>query len=322
MRKLLLLIFIFVSVSCYSQTKVLFADLGTPNELHDLYVYNEFLLAYPAFDTNNAVHRIFTAITQATFDSAVANGCKIIVRSTTGASGILTIAKKYYPNVLLVMSTGGYPLTELWSGELPCIVLTGAGDRNNETAYKVEFYDTYIQEGICPPEYSWCPSYSNGRIAGKLTFIRDYAIANNYDSSLWAVRYYARMNSNNRESPSSVDGFGKIDIELFDISQLTVPQDPYTAIDSVSSITINSSISTIGITFPTVANAVGYQIIRNGIVIDTVLTTTFIDNTLERTNSATPIVYQYRILGAGDEVSAISDSIQVRFRKYNKIYFK
>lgn len=321
MKKIFIIILLLISVSCYSQTKVLFAGIG--DATHDGYVYNEFLLAYPTFDTNNAVHRDFAIISSATFDSAVANGCKIIVRSTIGASGILETAKKYYPDILLIMPTGVYPLTNLWSGDLPCIVLTGAGEETNMTSYKVEFWDNY-QVATCPPEYVWCPSYSNGVVAAKLTAIRDYAIANNLDSSLWAVRWNARQWGSyfiDYMVASAQDGYGMIYYEGAIEHYSSPPQDPYTAIDSVSIPIVNPDKDKIYFQVTASQNARGYQIIKNGIIIDATTSTIYTDNTVSRTNSSTPIIYQYRILGAEGN-SNISEPIQVRFRKYNKIYIK
>lgn len=103
------------------------------------------------------------------FKSADTNGVDLIIRSYTGMVSYVSLANTYYP-VTLFYPAGSNDYTQVYNsqGNLPSIVVTGAGDLANETGYDIEFYspDPITTE----PDLS---SYSNGYIAGQLLFIAD-----------------------------------------------------------------------------------------------------------------------------------------------------
>jgi hypothetical protein len=167
------------------------AVIGTySNETHDDNVAEAFVLGYNESGGNITASDVEVLLTapldfQAGFDYCKANNIDVMVCSYTGASSKISIAQQNYPDVTLFMPTGANETGEIYSGNIPqVIVLTGAGDTENETADNVEFIS---HDPIEDDEQDYS-SYSNGYIAGQIKYIAD-----TLNCSIWEARYRAMM---------------------------------------------------------------------------------------------------------------------------------
>lgn len=131
------------------------------------------------------------------FQSADTNGVDLIIRSYTNAQSYVSTANTYYP-VYLFFPAGSNTHTQVYntSGNLPSMVLTGAGTTSNLTGYDIEFY------GI-DPIFGNLSSYSNAYIAGQLLYIADQL-----GVDLWTARYLARES----RTWTAENGYGSINI--------------------------------------------------------------------------------------------------------------
>lgn len=154
------------------------------------------------------------------------NGAKFVVRSVSGLGSSIETALEYYRDygIQLFMPAGSNSPGETFESNgglnLPSIIVTGAGDVNNETGDDIEFFapDTVTIE----PDLS---SFSNGFIAGQI-----YAIKTSLDCEWWEARYRARMTASEGGVWDEVDGFGLIDVDAAVLFSGEIPNDPFAAI--------------------------------------------------------------------------------------------
>lgn len=209
MVRILIILFLF-SLNVFSQTKVLFL-MSDIYGWHDTTVYNEFIAVYKSvsgndFDTNNS-KRIMKGV-DGGFEYADTNGYSYVVSASIPDNSIFTYYRTYYPKFQLIMCTGALILSKL-----PEIVIV-TGGTDSAVSYggynAVEFYDTSYYQTL---NYrSWICAGT----AAKLCAIRDYALANGQDTSLWAIRFKARVTATfyyTNNYVSRTEGYGRIDYE-------------------------------------------------------------------------------------------------------------
>ena len=204
MRKLVTILVIFFTVCIYSQTvtKVL---ISGSEPAHEQDVKKAFLLGYSSYDGSQYsgqidIHNDDDAYNTLTYASQ--NNYQVAVRSYTGLDNVLNGFAKNYPDVLLFMPAGSNDYVYVCNLDIPnsSIVSTGCGVDSLLTGYKVEFYSI---DPITSSNYS---SFSNGYIAGQITFL-----ANHLNISLSDARKLARENSDNTSKSQYVE-YGQINI--------------------------------------------------------------------------------------------------------------
>ena len=193
--------------------------------------------------------------------------CEMILYSYAGIAGYVNYAKTLYRDygILTCMPLGSNLFAELpafgtygASGTTPdprVIITIGAGDEElkNNTAWGngIEFWDWDITQ--TDPPSSDQSSYSNGTIAGKLMYIKDYWTAQGEERDWWDVRWVARKTADRTESNRSADstitsvtwcrynGFGRINVANA-LTGYTTPlkADPYLLSNTISSIAIQT----------------------------------------------------------------------------------
>lgn len=214
--KRIIIILLFISCNCFAQTKIMFLDFGGANTQHDSDVYHAFVQGYNSaggiFNPLNVYH-LQSGVNQSSIDTAIKYNCKIIIRSSTGMSSYINFANSNYPNVLIFMPAGNNSHVQVYTGTLPSLIITGAGDTANFTGYNIEFWDI-------DPIYGNASSFSNGYIAGKIAYIMD---TKNCD--VWEARYRARISTGN--ALTNENGYGKINITNALNYNGSVPTDPY-----------------------------------------------------------------------------------------------
>jgi hypothetical protein len=92
---------------------------------------------------------------------------------------------------------------------------------HNDTAYGpgLEFWDLDADSDGTDD----ASSYSNGRICGKLLYLKDTK-----GWTWWQTRYVARMTASGAGTRTDADGYGKIDVTAALAWLGTVTDDPYT----------------------------------------------------------------------------------------------
>ncbi len=206
-RIIILTVFI-INVPLFAQqvTKVLVSGLGGQ---HDLDVKSAFEMGYESYNGTTFSGSIdlyydngFDA--RNSFIYADANGYNVIVRSTTGLANVINQAVNY-PGISVFMPAGSNSFVRVFSGnvEESPVLITGAGDTNNETGYDVEFFS--IDPITIEPDLS---SFSNGYIAGEISYL-----ANEVNQSIDQVRPLARTTASNRGTYDQYDGYGQVDVE-------------------------------------------------------------------------------------------------------------
>jgi hypothetical protein len=151
-------------------------------------------------------------------------GAVAVVRSTLGLTGFLASAASVYPDIQCFVPVGPNTSVEITDpAAIPVIVTCGAGDTDNDTAYgaALEFWDRDADEN--PSDDA--SSYANGRICGKLLYIKD-----TLGISWWQARYIARMTASNGGSHNNQHGYGQIIVAAalaYDIDSLGIIDDPY-----------------------------------------------------------------------------------------------
>jgi len=192
--------------------------ISGPGGVHDNAVSASFIQGYESTGgTWSGVFHMQGIGFKDAMDYAQTNDCTMHVRSTTGVLNYIDIAVDYYPDILTVIPAGSNDFTLAYNEDIHNIVVTGAGDLNNETAYKIEFFSHDPITG--EPDYS---SNSNGYVAGQLAYIKDQRVSN-----WWEARYSARMTANQSGSYHSTDGYGKIDIDDAILYASSIIDDPY-----------------------------------------------------------------------------------------------
>ena len=202
LRYFILVIQISTLIFAQQVNKVIISGLGGQ---HDLDVKNAFLLGYSSYNGSPYTGDIILYVNslQASFMYAAANDYDLMVRSTTGVSFGIILAPSY-PSVKLVMPAGSNSYIQAFSGNVinSPVVITGAGNDSNQTAYELEFYS------IDPITSSSLSSFANGYIAGQLAFI-----ANTLNCSFDSARTLARVKGSENGTWDFYNGFGKIQLK-------------------------------------------------------------------------------------------------------------
>jgi len=195
-----------ISISAQQVNKVLISGLGGA---HDENVKTAFLLGYASHNGTNFTGSVDlyydgSASAQSSFIHANSEGYEVIVRSMTGLTSVINEAPNY-PNITAFMPAGSNSFIKVFSGNVEDspVIITGAGDENNETGYYVEFFS--IDPITIEPDYS---SFSNGYIAGQLCYL-----ANELNKTIDEVRPSARSTGSNGGTYDEFDGFGQIEVE-------------------------------------------------------------------------------------------------------------
>ena len=232
--------------------------IGGGGGQHDIDVAAAFLLAYPEY-----VEQIIQ-LGAGEFGAQLLNIEEgVYVRSTPQMSNNIQLALSRYPSVNVFMPAGSNTAYQIYNsqGILPSIVVTGAGDDNNETAWDIEFFapDPIQVE----PDLS---SYANGFIAGQIV-----KIANTLGVSIWTARVLARFAG---EPWTAVNGYGIVNvvkaIALYDPRINYDLLDPYyalgeSALGEVGQIKVVLRNGLVSGVVEEVANATRYGIYKNGV---------------------------------------------------------
>jgi hypothetical protein len=170
---------------------------------HDMDVMMSFIEGYSEYD--NSIYpgtitwpRVYGV---SLFPYADANGYEIIVYSYTGINNQISWAYMY-PEIRLVMTAGCNCFAKVFHANIETcpIVSTGAGATTNTTGYNVEFHSI-------DPIYGLYSSFSNGYIAGQITYI-----AVSRGITFQEARMIARETSSN-VIWDEYSGYGLINIE-------------------------------------------------------------------------------------------------------------
>jgi len=201
--------YIFLSIAllhCFAHAqivnKVLISGFGGQ---HDIDVQSAFYIGYESYDSTQFQGELFLYpySIQSSFAYAEQNGYEMIIRSTTGLIAGLQLAS-YFPSIKLVMPSGSNSFVQTYSGDIinSPVIICGAGVDSNMTGYKIDFFS------VDPITGTNLSSFSNGYIAGQITFI-----ANSLQCSIDSAKYSARSTGSNDGVFDSYSGFGKIMIE-------------------------------------------------------------------------------------------------------------
>ncbi|MDP1675668.1 MAG: hypothetical protein Q8L88_02290 [Bacteroidota bacterium] len=153
-------------------------------------------------------------------------GAQMVIRSTTSLSSFIATALDYYKNhgIQSFIPAGSNSPGEIFESNgganLPSIIVTGAGDVNNETGDDIEFFSP--DPITIEPDAS---SFSNGYIAGQI-----FKIKSDLNCSWWEARYRARMTGSEAGVWDEVNGFGLIDVAAAVLFGGSIPEDPYAGI--------------------------------------------------------------------------------------------
>ena len=194
-------LFIVISFNLFPQQidKVIISGYGGQ---HDLDVKTAFQIGYASYNSTPFSGEIilYSNTLQTSFNYAVANDYDLIIRSTTGLSTGLRLAPSY-PTVELVMPAGSNTYTQTFFGEITSspVVITGAGNDSNQTAYKLEFFS------IDPITATNASSFANGYVAGQIAFI-----ANTLNVSFDSARTLSRAKGSENGVLDFYNGFGKV----------------------------------------------------------------------------------------------------------------
>jgi len=172
---------------------------------HSINVFNSFLVGYGSPVSPDSYHFLSGgAVSDVAW--SIENDISFFIRSTTGMEGYIPLALSVFPQLQFFMPTGLNEHSQIYNsgGDLPCIIVAGAGDTENETAWDIEFFDNDpISE-----EPADASSYSNGVIAGKICKIR-----NTLGCSFSTARTLARATASGGGVWTPEDGYGIINVE-------------------------------------------------------------------------------------------------------------
>lgn len=198
------------------------------NDQHALDVYAAFV---EAIEDNGGSYSGTVVYGTDSIAAAVVAGCQMYIKSFTGMTGMIASALANYPSILTIMPAGSNtPNNRVYNsgGNMPVIVVTGAGDDLNETGYDVEFYSNDPITPEATPDEQDLSSYSNGYIAGQLAYI-----VNTLECSLWEARFRAQVTATREEAGRVTynwepkNGYGKINVTAAIAYVGIIPSDPY-----------------------------------------------------------------------------------------------
>lgn len=247
-------------------------------------------------------------------------GCQLYIKSMAGLQGNISSALANYPMQVFMPAGSNTPNDHIYNsnGILPSIIVTGAGDGSNETGYDIEFYSNDPITPEATPDEQDLSSFSNGYIAGLLTYI-----CNTLDVNMWTARYLCRMALGNSWTPQN--GYGKLTPQIAQSAiNLYDPEFDYGALDprlarigtagTLSAIRTGQSVS---ITLESVTNATTYEIRKDGVLLSAQSGLTFTD-TISQAH-----VYDYRAKFTNAygvvEWSDYSQPVLVKYVQFNAI---
>ena len=189
------------------------------NDDHALDVYGSFTQALGDCGSGWTGSVVYGALGIA---DALSEGCQLYIKSYAGMSWTIAEALASYPDITTFMPAGSNtPNYHVYdsNGILPNIIVTGAGNTSNNVGYDIEFY------GHDPYNNDTASSFSNGYIAGVMTYIANYLNVN-----IWTTRYLLRTALGN--TWNSQNGYGKVTPAIAEIAiGLYDPQIDYNALD-------------------------------------------------------------------------------------------
>ena len=206
---------IFLSANISAQTKVAVYQ-GMYVE-HDLAVANAFIAGYNSYGIwDDTLDMVSTSI-----NSAYTSGYDLYIKSYTGATSHFSEADQTWNSgngMLVVMPLGSNTYAHMLQSDslMSTLVLVGAGNDSNQTAYSIEFFGPDAYGNTWPAS-----SFSAGYIAGQLAFIRD-----SLGCSWWEARYRARATASSVPW-SYKNGFGKINVLAAINYSGAIKDDPY-----------------------------------------------------------------------------------------------
>jgi hypothetical protein len=296
--------------------KVLISDIS---QSHASQVKQCVLLGNPSLDSEN-VEISFNGLTN-DLDYAKENSIQIVVRSTTGAGSNISKAKRYYPDVLLIMPAGSNEPGEIFEHEIPQVILiTGAGDTENETGDNVEFISNDPITLETTPDEHDLSSYSNGFIAGQIS-----KIISTLNCSSWEARYRAKKTGSKYGVWDDVDGYGFINVESAISYGGSIPADPF--IDSVEilKLSADTTINDVLLSWCNVENVLRYLVYKkyvdddDYIHIGTVVNeTSYVDENAERSAD----MVKYKVVAETNHALIESAVVQVPLLKIDSLLVK
>jgi len=144
-----------------------------------------------------------------TYDYASTNGYQMLIVSYAFPPSYWAMQAPYYPDVMGCFPAGSNQHILRFDDSIatlpPNIIITGAGDTINMTAYKLNFFD------IDPLSVNNASSFSNGYIAGKLAYIMNHSQAVN---PTWEeINDVCTQTSSRNGIWDLDDGYGTIDVD-------------------------------------------------------------------------------------------------------------
>jgi len=229
---------------------------------HDDEVAQSFIKGYQLLGaryTGNLLVQNFGATeTNSALDYAFVNNYDFVVQSTGGAQSRKEIANFYYPNVTLFMPAGtndhSFVYTTSCSSNLYPIIICGTLTGNNEvnlTGYNTEFID------VDPLYGHLLSSYTNGFVAGKIAYIKDY-----FRCSTFQARMIARATASKSDRFTDLNGYGVINLFNATHTQVNIPYDNFSEM-TIGNISANRVNNIVSINIDSVTNANYYKIYRN-----------------------------------------------------------
>lgn len=202
--------FIILYTSSYAQvTKVIVGGFAN-DSLHNQDVKLSFLEGYKSYDNEEfpGIVDVGMGSVLQTYDYADANGYQMLIVSYPFPPSYWASQAPYYPDVMGCFPAGSNQHILRFDDSIatlpPNIIITGAGDTINMTAYKLNFFD------IDPLSSNNSSSFSNGYIAGKLAYIMNHSQAVNPS---WAdINNVCTQTSSRNGMWDLEDGYGIVDI--------------------------------------------------------------------------------------------------------------
>jgi hypothetical protein len=294
-------------------TNVLITGVGGQ---HDQDVGEAFIRGYQSnaarYSGNLFINNFGYENTETALAYANTNNYEIVIQSTIGADQRKVIANRYYPNVMLFMPAGANNSQYVYSGSATSnnnsIITTGTINnlsQNNITGYNIEFSDLDVIDN------AGHSSYSNGYIAGKIAYIKDW-----YKCSFWEARYIARQTASLSNNFTDKNGFGTIDIKAAISTYIEIPEDPILNLSSVGNINVSRTLNKISINIDAVENASNYKIFRNDELIYDGANLTYIDTIIPKDE----FYYNYKAYNNKQETE-LSESKKIVYRAYSSILY-
>lgn len=291
--------------------KVIIYSLG---EEHDNDVKTSFIRGYQsngARFTDNIDIMSFVNLDDA-MSYATNNNYQYVIYSNYGLSSLTGIINNYYPNVICFIPAGNNSHIKVFNQSILdnniSAVVTGCVDvtQNNVTGYNVEFID------IDPVSSNHLSSYSNGYIAGKMAYIKDW-----YNCTDWEARNIARQTASRSNNFTDENGFGIINLNAAINTFINIPKDEIINLSDIGNMLVTRDKNQININVDAIENATKYKIYRNDELIYNGSNNIFTD-TITPTGEFN---YKYKAYNSKEETS-FSTPQKIVYRPYESILFR